>query len=104
VAGAMTIPYIQAVSDTFRTIEGRPILWTDEAGVIHRCEGADIMEDVRILWTYCGRDVPADAAYLPGDGDAVTCSVCRAVAAVAAGEDQPVPAGCRTVDDVPFLL
>jgi hypothetical protein len=65
---------------TFRTLEGRSILWTDEVGVTHHCEGADILEDVRMLWTGCGRDVPADAAYLSGDDDAVTCPVCRAAA------------------------
>jgi hypothetical protein len=36
-----------------------------------------------VLWTDCGRDVPADAAYLPGDDDAVTCPVCMAVAGAA---------------------
>jgi hypothetical protein len=65
----------------FRTIEARPIFWTDGKGVTHRCEGADIYDDVRLLWTDCGPDVPSNTAYLPGDGNAVTCPVCKAAGA-----------------------
>ena len=49
--------------NTFDTINDRPIFWTDKAGVTHRCEGADVHRDVRLLWTKCERDVPADAAF-----------------------------------------
>jgi hypothetical protein len=54
-------------SNIFRTIEDRPIFWTDDHGVTHRCEGADIHVDVRLLWTLCNKDVPANAAFLPGE-------------------------------------
>jgi hypothetical protein len=63
---------------TIRQIEGRPILWTDEAGATHRCEGADIHRGVRLIWTDCGRDVPANPALLPGDDDRVSCAACLA--------------------------
>jgi hypothetical protein len=62
--------------NTFDTINDRPIFWTDKAGVTHRCEGADVHRDVRLLWTKCERDVPADAAFLPSDADHVTCPKC----------------------------
>ena len=59
---------------TVHTLESRPILWTDEAGVTHRCEGAEMFPDVTRFWTLCGRDLPENnVAYLPGDEDKVTC-------------------------------
>lgn len=64
--------------NTFDTINGRPIFWTDKAGVIHRCEGADVHPGIRLIWTKCERDVPANRAFNPGDGDAVTCPECLA--------------------------
>lgn len=72
-------------SDTFRTINRRPIHWTDQDGATHRCEGADVHPGIRLLWTDCERDVPANKAYLPGDGDDVTCPLCIA-AAIRKGE------------------
>jgi len=67
------------MSDTFRTIKDRPILWTDADGVVHRCAGADVHPGVRLLWTGCNRDVPAGNAYLPGARDGVTCPTCISV-------------------------
>lgn len=67
------------MSDTFRKIKDRPILWTDADGVVHRCEGADVHPGVRLLWTGCNRDVPAGNAYLPGARDGVTCPTCISV-------------------------
>lgn len=68
------------MSDTFRTIQDfgdkRPIFWTDKAGITHRCEGADVHPGVRLIWIDCKRDVPANAAFLPGDGDEVNCPRC----------------------------
>lgn len=65
----------------FRAIDSRPILWTDPAGVTHRCEGADVHPGIRLLWTDCERDVPANAAHLQVAGDPVTCPKCLACAA-----------------------
>lgn len=56
--------------DSFRTINKRPIIW---AG--HRCEGADAHPGIRLLWTVCGRDVPANHAYLGEETD-ITCESC----------------------------
>jgi hypothetical protein len=64
--------------DLITEIDGRPIHWTDADGVVHRCEGADIHPGIRLLWTRCERDVPADSAYLPATGDKVTCTRCLA--------------------------
>lgn len=72
------------MTDTFRTISrgghNRPIYWTDRKDVTHICEGADVHRDVRLLWTLCERDVPANTAFLPGDGDKPTCPKCRDLA------------------------
>lgn len=64
------------MSKTFRTINDRPIYWTDKDGQTHLCEGADVHPGVRLLWTLCERDVAANAAFLPGDHDKVTCTKC----------------------------
>lgn len=64
------------MSDTFRTIDNRPIFWRGKVHV-HACEGADIHRDVRLIWTLCQRDVPANAAYLC-DGEQVDCPKCLA--------------------------
>jgi hypothetical protein len=62
-----------------RAIDGLRILWTDRGGVTHRCERAELFPGVKIAWTDCGIDLPEDdAAYLPGDGDEVTCPKCLA--------------------------
>jgi hypothetical protein len=41
-----------------RTIDGYAIIWTDPAGVSHMCEGSDVHDSVRLLWTLCGKDCP----------------------------------------------
>jgi hypothetical protein len=61
---------------TFRTIDDHAIIWTDDAGVSHKCEGSYIHEGVRLLWTLCGRDVPENAAYLRQEGETVSCVEC----------------------------
>jgi hypothetical protein len=64
-------------ADTFRQLRGLPIHWRDERRkVTHLCEGADVLPGVRLLWTFCGRDVPASAAYLPLGVDPATCPAC----------------------------
>ena len=70
----------QRGSGVFTKIGGRHIFWTDPSGTTHRCEGADAHSGIRLLWSVCQRDVPADAAFLPGDDDAVTCEKCAAIA------------------------
>jgi hypothetical protein len=64
------------MSDTFRTINGNTIFWRDKKGVVHRCEGADVHRGVRLLWTLCKRDVPANAAYTTDGPEFVTCQAC----------------------------
>jgi hypothetical protein len=67
------------MSDTFDSIEGRPIFWTSKDGIVHSCEGAEVHSGVRLLWTLCERDVPGGAAFHPGDHDRVTCEKCLSV-------------------------
>lgn len=66
------------MDDVFTTLDGRQIMWTDKRGVTHRCEGSDIHPGIRLLWTCCHKDVPANAAFLQGDMDKVDCQVCVA--------------------------
>ncbi len=64
----------------FREIRGKQFVWTDSKGVTHACEGADVHRGVRLLWTYCERDIPANAAhFVRGPEDAVTCPKCIAI-------------------------
>lgn len=62
------------------TIDGNPIYWRDRQDFVHVCEGSDVHPGIRLIWTLCGRDVPASAAYRC-DGDNVTCSICKVTAA-----------------------
>lgn len=64
-------------NQTFRTIDRKPIYWRDKHHIVHACEGSDVHPGVRLIWTLCKRDVPADAAY-KCDGDYVTCMKCGA--------------------------
>jgi len=67
-----------AKRSTFRSIDNRPIYWTDGKAITHICEGSECHHGVRLLWTLCQRDVPANSAFLPGDDDKVTCPKCLA--------------------------
>ena len=64
------------MSATIREINNRPMFWTDKTGVTHKCEGADVHKGIRLLWTLCEIDVPANSAFLPAGDDRVTCKVC----------------------------
>lgn len=69
---------IMETSMTITQINNRPIWWQDAAAVIHICEGDDIHRNVRLFWTLCGRDVPANKGFHPATNDRVTCEVCIA--------------------------
>src|SRR5690348_13644006 len=45
---------VPSVPRPFRKFEGDPIFWRDDRGILHRCEGADVHGDVRLIWTLCG--------------------------------------------------
>ena len=63
---------------TFRSIDDRPINWLCPNGKIHACEGSYVHPSIRLIWTLCEIDVPADQSYLPGDEDgSVDCEKCR---------------------------
>lgn len=64
-------------NQTFRTINDRPMRYMDKTGLTHACEGADVHPGVRLLWTLCERDVPANEAFLPRSGESYEmCVVC----------------------------
>ena len=64
------------MTDTIREINSRPIWWKDKQGFVHSCEGSDLHRDVRVFWTLCRRDVPANEAFHPGNGETLTCATC----------------------------
>lgn len=61
---------------TIREINNRPIWWKDKQDFVHICEGADVHRDVRLFWTLCERDVPANTGFHPGLDERVTCATC----------------------------
>lgn len=61
----------------FTTINGKPIRWEDQPGVVHSCEGADVHPSVRLIWTLCEIDVPANKAFLDYGATAATCKKCN---------------------------
>lgn len=64
-------------TDTIRKIGDRPIWWQDKQGFVHACEGSDLHRGVRVFWTLCLRDVPADKGFHPIIGDEMTCATCK---------------------------
>lgn len=71
----MTMIDAKDPSGVFRTIDGATLRWTDRNGAIHAVEGADVHRGVRLLWTLCERDVPADTAFK--SAEPVTCERCH---------------------------
>lgn len=71
---------IARLKEPFTLIDGRPFVWRDNDGVLHRGEGADVHRGVRLLWTRCGSaDIPAGGAWKSRAGDLVDCPKCRAI-------------------------
>lgn len=61
----------------FDTINGKEIRWSDKRGLVHVAVGADVHPGVRLLWTLCDRDVPANTAWLLERGMAhEMCMIC----------------------------
>lgn len=79
----------KTISDTFTAVNGQPIVWRDPTNVIHACEGADVHDRVRLIWTRCATgapgirpgslDVPADGAWKQRYRDVVDCPRCLAI-------------------------
>jgi hypothetical protein len=61
-----------------RKIGGLPSYWTDASWVTHSCQRAEVEPGIFLVWTDCGRDVPANAANTPEPGETVTCVKCLA--------------------------
>lgn len=69
------------MSDTFRTINDKPIFW-QQNGIIHACEGAEVHRGITLLWTLCERDVPANSAFTTSEAVTATCRRCAERAAL----------------------
>lgn len=65
-------------AETITQINSRPIWWKDKQGFVHACEGGDVHRGVRLFWTKCQRDVPANEGFHPEHEDRVTCATCNA--------------------------
>lgn len=62
-----------------RTVNGKPVVWRDKAGVTHAAEGSWLTREDFCLWTVCGSaDVPANKGYHPSTDDKVDCPHCLA--------------------------
>jgi hypothetical protein len=62
----------------FSILRGFPIFWNGRV-FRHSVQGADAHPGVRLLWTRCGIDVPADTAFLDGFETEVTCPKCAKI-------------------------
>ena len=68
---------MKAINNVFNKINNKAIRWTDKTGLVHACEGADTHPGIRLIWTLCQIDVPANQAWLLNEPSAhemcVTC-------------------------------
>lgn len=55
------------------TSEGR-LLWQSQDGQLHFCEGSEAHPGVKLIWTLCEKDVPANKAFRSWEGP--TCMAC----------------------------
>lgn len=60
------------------------VAYWDDGKVVHLCDGADVHEGVRLLWTVCEIDVPANKAFSQDHSEfaepnlnLVTCEKCK---------------------------
>lgn len=52
-------------------------IYYDDGAVIHSCEAAEVHPGIRLVWTHCERDVPANQGFtVKGEQPAVTCQKC----------------------------
>jgi hypothetical protein len=74
------LTYGPSTTKTFDRIDGIPIRWIDENGLIHAVEGVEVRSGDRLFWLKCEEDkVPAGtlpAGALWTGTDPVTCPDC----------------------------
>jgi len=46
----------------------------DDGTVVHLCEGKQVHPDVYLVWTKCGKDVPANKSFM--SEESITCKKC----------------------------
>jgi len=64
-----------------RSFASQPLRWQSREGEVHACEAAEILPNVLLVWTVCGKhDVPEGANY--GSKLPVTCQRCRKILAL----------------------
>ena len=75
------------MSDAKRTFkigeaEGKAV-WRDQSGILHLCEGAQLVSSDRgtfCMWTLCGSaDVPNEKMWIKRSEDVVDCEACQQI-------------------------
>lgn len=71
------------MSETSTKLYGHDLRWEDKQKFIHACESSEVHPGVRLVWTLCERDVPANKAFTatgqPSNvtPEPVTCATCK---------------------------
>lgn len=55
------------------TSQGR-LLWQSKNGQLHFCEGSEVHPGIKLIWTLCEKDVPANTTFRSWEG--ATCMEC----------------------------
>ena len=50
-------------------------LYEDRKGILHTCEGTTFHRNVYLVWTRCGKDVPANTSFK--SEELSTCNECK---------------------------
>jgi len=60
----------------------KQIYWEDESKIIHLCDSSEVQKGIRLVWTKCEIDVPANEGFTTTNGKPdVTCNQCIALGA-----------------------
>lgn len=54
----------------------QPFYHTDQGGMVHACDGAEVAPGEVLLWTKCGLDLPAKGGFRSTEPVTVTCPRC----------------------------
>lgn len=62
------------MSKTDTTMNAGHHLYLGKGGIIHHCQSSETHPGINLVWTDCGKDVPANASFR--SWEAVTCMEC----------------------------
>lgn len=62
------------MTDRTQGTNAMPHLYTDTNGVIHSCQQNEVHRGINLVWTDCGKDVPANKSFRSWEGP--TCMDC----------------------------